>query len=497
MATIRRTAIFVHRWLGIALSFLFVLWFSSGFVMMYRSFPSISEQDRLDRLPALDAASIHISPSEAFTKLDQAKSPTQIRLNMYDGRPVYRFRTGRAERLVYADTGDEQTRVSAEMIDRAAAAWTGQAVRQATRESVLEVDQWTVQGPLRNLRPLWKYSWPNGEQVYVSGLTAEIVQYTTASSRFWAWLGAIPHWLYFTPLRKHQVPWEAVVVWTSALGTFAAVLGLILAVWAYSPSKSYRYGNRPTRIPYHGWKRWHTILGLIFGFTAATWVFSGFLSMDPFPAKSGRGRPDRVDIRVDIPTALRGKVRLAAFDSKQPGVALTQVQGRRVKELELASFAGEPVYLARIGPGDTCIVPVTGAPIEEFSRDRIIEIARQAAGSAGVAEVQVMGDYDAYYLDRRHERPLPVVMVRLNDAERTRYYIDPKTALVVGNYGSSKWAERWLYHGLHSWDFPWLYNHRPLWDVVVIAFMSGGSLLCFTSLLLAWRAVGRFVAKIY
>ena len=53
-------------------------------------------------------------------------------------------------------------------------------------------------------RPLYKYSWPDGQQVYVNGDTAEVVQYTTTSSRFWAYLGAIPHWLYFTPLRKHQ-----------------------------------------------------------------------------------------------------------------------------------------------------------------------------------------------------------------------------------------------------------------------------------------------------
>ena len=50
---------------------------------------------------------------------------------------------------------------------------------------------------------------------------------------------------------------------------------------------------------------------------------------------------------------------------------------------------------------------------------------------------------------------------------------------------------RWLYHGLHSLDFPWLYNYRPLWDIVVITFMIGGTALCVTSLTLAWRVLGR------
>ena len=53
---------------------------------------------------------------------------------------------------------------------------------------------------------------------------------------------------------------------------------------------------------------------------------------------------------------------------------------------------------------------------------------------------------------------------------------------------------RWLYHGLHSLDFPWLYNYRPLWDIVVITFMVGGTALCVTSLILAWRVLGRKLA---
>jgi hypothetical protein len=40
-------------------------------------------------------------------------------------------------------------------------------------------------------------------------------------------------------------------------------------------------------------------------------------------------------------------------------------------------------------------------------------------------------------------------------------------------------------------NFPWLYNYRPAWDIVVIAFMAGGTALAFTSLVLAWQVLGR------
>ena len=51
-----RVAIFVHRWLGVALCLLFLLWFASGIGMMYWDFPNVTAADRLERSPALDAA---------------------------------------------------------------------------------------------------------------------------------------------------------------------------------------------------------------------------------------------------------------------------------------------------------------------------------------------------------------------------------------------------------------------------------------------------------
>jgi hypothetical protein len=111
---------------------------------------------------------------------------------------------------------------------------------------------------------------------------AEVVQYTTAESRFWAYLGAIPHWLYFTPLRKHQPEWFKFVVWSSGIATVAALLGIIIALWMLSLAKQYRYDGAPTSIPYRGWKRWHMILGLFFGVTAVTFALSRLLSMGPF-----------------------------------------------------------------------------------------------------------------------------------------------------------------------------------------------------------------------
>jgi hypothetical protein len=184
--------------------------------------------------------------------------------------------------MVFADDGELPGPVDEATVDRVAAAWAGRPLAEARREQVDEIDQWTV-GGLRSQLPLEKYTWPDGQQVYVNGRTGEVVQYTTTASRIWAYLGAIPHWLYFTPLRRHQAEWFSFVVWSSLIGTVAALIGVVIAIWMYSPRRRYRYAGAPTSIPYTGWKRWHTVIGLLFGVITVTWTFSGLLSMGPFP----------------------------------------------------------------------------------------------------------------------------------------------------------------------------------------------------------------------
>jgi hypothetical protein len=344
-----RVLIFVHRWLGVALCVLFLLWFPSGIVMMYWEYPSVTPGDRIERAAPLRNDAIKVPLAEAVTK-SGASQPQQIRLATFDGRPVYRFRSGRDEAIVYADTGELQEQFTRAMADRIAAAWTSRSVSRPEVDTLNDVDQWTLQQ--RAALPLWRYSWDDGQEVYISQASGEVVQHTTRSSRFWAWLGAIPHWFYFTPLRKNGPQWSSVVIWSSAVATGASLIGMVIGVWMYSPAKRYRYAGRPTSIPYRGQKRWHTVLGLIFGLGAATWAFSGMLSMDPFPTQTGGPAGGRVAPVEEIQQALRGRLQLAAFGRKEPRQALEELGGAAVKEMELVTVGGSAFYLATLAPGE-------------------------------------------------------------------------------------------------------------------------------------------------
>jgi len=485
---LKKFAILCHRWMGAAFCLLFAWWFVSGIFMMYWDYPAVSDADRLQRAPVLEASQVKLPAREAYARLGWDESPEAARLASFDGRPAYFFRGKRSEAIVYADTGEPQDIFSPELNLRTAAGFAGQPASAAKVEEVTKPDQWTLEGRLRDLLPLWKYSWPNGDQVYVSDSTGEVVQYTTRTSRLFAYLGPVAHWLYFTPLRTNGPLWSKVVIWSSAIATVAALLGLIVGLILYSPGKRYRFAGGAARVPYTGQKRLHHILGLFFGVVACTWAFSGMLSMDPFPVSSGGAGKTR----AAIAGALRGqRPSLSQYDAKFPGEALKQLgPAFAAKQLDLISFAGEPVYLARAAPGETRVIPVRGTPSSGFDTERIRELV---AGAVSVAEARLLARYDAYYLDRKGEQPLPVLFVRLNDANESRYYIDPKTAQIVGSYRASAgaWVNRWLYHGLHSINFPWLYNYRPAWDVVVLTLMLGGTWLCVTSVIIGFQLVRR------
>jgi hypothetical protein len=141
-------------------------------------------------------------------------------------------------------------------------------------------------------------------------------------------------------------------------------------VWMYSPRKRYRHEGARTSIPYRGWKRWHAIAGLFFGVVATTWAFSGLLSMGPFPimnrlteltvpAPADGGSTGRRGDGQGLSIALQGgrALALSAYASRTPREAIAALPGFDVKEIAWTSFAGEPLYLATNGRGETRLVP--------------------------------------------------------------------------------------------------------------------------------------------
>jgi len=476
---VRKYTMLTHRWLGVVFCALFAIWFISGIVLMYFDFPEVSTRDRMEKAPVLDAARVVLSPGEAFEKLQPSDNPAAVRLTTLDGRPIYRFRFGREQMGVFADTGELLERISPETALRIASSWSGEDPAAATTFPVSAIDQWTVLPQIRAAAPYWKHVWPDGQEVYVSQTSGEIVQHTTLGSRIGAYFGAIPHWIYFPSLRKQTAAWRAVVIWLSAIGSVMSLLGLVVGLWLYSPSaKRYRFPAGRSSIPYSGQKRLHTIFGLIFGLVATTWILSGMFSMNPlFWSPDGASEaPAR---------ALRAGTWVAQdFAGLHPQEVL---RTGAYKELELTHALGQAVYIAHESPDRSRIYRVQGTDSEEFDAGAILSAFSTGAAPYRIAQTRRVTTYEPYYIDRHFRKPLPVLFVQLNDPDQSMYYVDPKTARVVESYDGRSRTARWLYHGLHSMDLPWLYRNRPAWDITVLILMAGGTFLSITSVVIAWR----------
>ena len=86
---LKRILFLTHRWLGIALCLLFLMWFVSGVVMMYTRLPGLDNTERIAGLAPVNAATLRITAAEACQRGGLTDAPRKIRLAMWQGRPAY------------------------------------------------------------------------------------------------------------------------------------------------------------------------------------------------------------------------------------------------------------------------------------------------------------------------------------------------------------------------------------------------------------------------
>ena len=150
----RGALIYLHRWVGIVLTLVFVIWFVSGIVFMYVGMPTLPAEERLMRMAPLDLSAATITPAAAAARLGM-ETPSRVRVAMHEGRPVYRLQDGSEWRLVYADTGEPLAGLSAEAAMTVMRHFVPEFAGTMTHETRLtDSDQWTLQSIIRNTMPL-------------------------------------------------------------------------------------------------------------------------------------------------------------------------------------------------------------------------------------------------------------------------------------------------------------------------------------------------------
>jgi uncharacterized iron-regulated membrane protein len=477
----KRWMYWIHRWTGIVLCVLFAVWFVSGVVMMYVPFPSFRAEERVAVAAPIDWQQVRHGPHEVLARLGAPAAPESMRLEMTGREPVYRIELEDGRRAWSAATGEEIRPAGERRAMEIAAAMTGSPAQSAT---AVDHDQWVVTRAYARIAPFWRVRMDDGKgtDIYVTQKTGEVVQNTDRQERFWNWLGAVPHWIYFEFLRVYQEPWRQVVIWTSGIGILGSILGVWIGILRVRLKRRYAGGSTS---PYRGWMKWHHVAGLVGGVFVITWVFSGWLSMSPF---GGLPRGDAGAI-AERYVGEQG-ARFAPTD-----LARLAATAAGARELRFVHIGGAPVILA-VG-GDGRKQALDGATAERVT-PTIPEIERRAMAAVEggrLVGAELLSRHDAYWYatgdPRRDARPLPVLRLVFDDPHATWLHIDPATGELLGQTDSGGRGYRWLFSALHSFDLPLLLEHRWLRDTLMIVLSLAGLIVSVSGVVVGWRYLRR------
>ncbi len=453
-----RWLVVVHRYLGVALGGLMLLWCLSGMVMLFVSYPSVSQDERLAHLPRIDWT--HCCVIEGAAAPDARVASAAI--EQLAGAPVLRLRLADGpSRVIDFSNGhpiEATSRVDAEAVGEA---WGA----PATAMVPVTRDQWTVGGEFNRARPFWRIRLADGAgtDLYVSQKTGQVVQRTTAAGRVLNWLGAVPHWLYPTLLRQNAKLWTQVVIWTSLAGTFLTLAGLYLGVVAWRP-----FGDKRLS-PFRGLLAWHHLTGLVVGLLTLSWVFSGLVSMNPWGFLEG---PES-----SAPARVAGPApRFAAVQTALESVA---AQALPVGQVRLATLDGHAFVLAGGERFDNLghAAPVTPAELTAAG-ERLGKVASQG----------LMTAEDSYYF--RHHEPLVLPAWRVILADGGRAYLDPKSGALLAQFDEAAKGYRWLHQGLHRLDVVPGFRRGPVWAGMTLALLAAVTFGLGTGVWLGWRRIG-------
>jgi len=332
---VTRKVSLVHRWLGITLGLLFVLWFASGMILSFVPFPSLATRDRISRSEVIGLEKVSVSPAAALATAGTAPV-MHLRLISVAGYPRYVISpVGRPVLSVSAETGQALVPVSADVARVVAEQFSAEKISRI--DGPFEYDQWTVHERYGPYRPFYKMTMADaaGTCIYVSLRSGEVIQRTRRAERAWNWVGAVVHWINPTLLRKHQVVWRWTVWSVALLGILLTLAGICLGVVRSVDLKRMR---RPGISPFTGWLRWHHSIGLFAAVFVLTWISSGWLTVDRGTLFS-RDEPTVTQLE-----RLRG-VSLADAAGDFPVLQLRKV--RNPREIEVTAVGGHPFLVVR------------------------------------------------------------------------------------------------------------------------------------------------------
>ena len=331
--------------------------------------------------------------------------------------------------------------------------------------------------------PIYKFYFDDDQktELFVSGKNGEPIQLTTLEQRFWSWIGAIPHKLYFPYIRKDVDRWKAWIVASGSICLVASLTGFILGI--YLLVNRYRQKKR-LEIPYkRGWKRWHYTTGLVFGVFLVWWSISGIFSMSRVPQWLV---PTKAEFSFNT-TRLWGKG-ILPLEAYQLDYRKLQEYYPELKQVEWVRFADIPAYRVIEGENERYI-DASGTEVVALNvpQKTIEEGFRKIHGDDVKMTVTVLDKYDNYYVNLRRTLELPVYKVELDDDDHNLYYVNPRDGY-IRYLNKNKIVDKWLFSAIHYLNMGWIISRPALWTFCLWFLCIGCGIVCLTGVVLGVKS---------
>lgn len=473
-----------HRILGTLFSILLLVWFLSGFVMIYKHFPTLGTKEYAhltslpDSLPDIGILQQVIPEDEAIRS---------IAIQMFREEPVFKVKTSKKSYLLSADTLLMPLSEGVPFVETEAYArrWNKATIRKV--DTLYTLDQWIPYSQYKSDFPIYKFHFDDKENsfLYISSVTGNALQYLTLEQRIWSWLGPIPHMLYFWQWRQHRPEWVTLITWLTGIGALMCLAGIILGIWSYLIT--YRK-KKKLQTPYRKFYfKWHHILGFLFGFFVFMFILSGMMAFNDLPQWVVKTEDNSIVQKLNK----SHPINLSLFEADYR-LILQQNRGK-VKQISYEQFGNKPYYsviydgkMHNIDASDRRINPLYLTETDVL--DKISQV------SNAPKTISLMTEFDNYYVGFTKRMELPVYKVITDDIDKSVFYVNPYTGR-TRYFNTNQRVKKWIYPAFHSLRFKFFAERRQLRDTVLWMLMIGGTLVSFTGVVLGVRYLARILQR--
>lgn len=421
-----------HKWFGLPLAIMFLMWYVSGIVMLYHRFPRLTPST--NPVVTVDVASLE----RVWDEVPDTFRSCRI---MFSGdRP-----------LVAADGETYGAFVPLRSdLESVAASFS---TRIARIDTLQDIDKWIPFNRLMKHLPVYRISGEDDSYTYVSSKTGEVIGHNTRVGRAWAWVGALPHYVYVTPIRRDADLWKKVVIWMSGLSTISVIFGIVIAI-RFLVKK-----HRLNLFKRRNWQ-WHYSFGLFFGLFMLAFIFSGMMSLARIP--------DWIIKSAEMPVS-------DSFIEKND-VDLSMLPSR----MGMANISSYPTPRIEVFAGDeNTVTGLNSSRPLDFSKKAMVSVVERISGER-VMEVTPVSR-DIFY---KSDTP----GFKASTEHFTAYWNQEGYFRVMDR--KSK-MQAICYRFLHNMDFPGLNRIGWLHMLFMWIILLGGLVIVLTGTVLSIRIIHR------